>query len=232
MKTTCPFLPFLLLLLGLSLACQTVTRALQGEPGVEPATAPPLASPVTEASPAAPTTTPTEAAPPTEALPPTAAVEPTSPPTLAEALQRFEDLPVFHDDDVEYPETGLPPPGGVHASIWQNCGVYDRPVEAKNVLHSLEHGAVWLAYQPELPEAEVQQLRALVENEPYVVMSPFPGLRSPVVLTAWGLQFETGSVDDPRIAEFVSRYQQGPQTPEPGATCQGGLGFPLAPGSL
>jgi hypothetical protein len=48
-----------------------------------------------------------------------------------------------------------------------------------------------------------------------------------VVLTAWGLQLEVNSVTDRRIADFVSRYQRGPQTPERGGSCAGGVGEPI-----
>jgi hypothetical protein len=86
---------------------------------------------------------------------------------------------------------------------------------------------MWLTYQPELAAQEVKVLRDAVRGEGFALMSPYPGLRSPVVLTAWETQLELDSVDDDRIAEFVDRYQQGPTTPEPGAPCSGGIGTPI-----
>jgi hypothetical protein len=35
------------------------------------------------------------------------------------------------------------------------------------------------------------------------------------------------AVDDPDLERFVRAYKQGPQTPEPGAACTGGLGDPV-----
>jgi hypothetical protein len=151
-------------------------------------------------------------------------------PTLAEAVEEFENISAAHEENPVYPDTGAPPPGGPHNPAWQNCGVYTEPVETRHVLHSLEHGAVWLAYDPELPEADVTLLQDLAKEQAYTVMSPYPGLRSAVVLTAWGVQFETDTAADPRILEFLLTYQQGPQTPELGAPCQGGTGSPQAPG--
>jgi hypothetical protein len=121
----------------------------------------------------------------------------------------------------------LPPVGGIHSPEWQNCGIYDEPVSIENAVHSLEHGAMWLTYQPDLPQEDVEALRDHVRGENYALMSPYPGLRSPVVLTAWEVQLELDSVDDERIAEFVDRYQVGPTTPELGATCQNGVGTPI-----
>ena len=81
---------------------------------------------------------------------------------------------------------------------------------------------MWLAYQPDLPEEDVESLRDLLRGEEFVIMSPYPGLKSPVVLTAWEVQLELDSVEDERLEEFVDRYQQGPTTPERGASCQDG----------
>lgn len=148
-------------------------------------------------------------------------------PGTIDELRRIAGLPRSHDDDVTYEDNGLPPAGGVHASIWQNCGIYTEPVESANAAHSMEHGAVWITYQPEMEEEDVEYLQDLVRDERFVLLSPFPGLRSPVVLTAWGVQLELDAADDGRIPEFVDRYQQGPQTPELGASCVDGVGSPI-----
>lgn len=132
-----------------------------------------------------------------------------------------------HDDQIEFQSEGLPPAGGVHHSTWQNCGIYTEPIEEGNAAHSMEHGAVWITYQPDLNEDDVNRLQELVRGQNYLLLSPYPGLRSPVVLTAWGLQLEVDSVNDGRIVDFIDRYQQGPQTPERGATCRDGVGVPI-----
>jgi hypothetical protein len=148
-------------------------------------------------------------------------------PQALEDLQRFAGLSRGHDEEVEYGDLELPPVGGIHSGVWQNCGIYTEPIEPKNAVHSMEHGAVWVAYPAELPAGEVDALQDTVRGERYVLLSPYPGLKSPVVLTAWGIQLELDSADDSRIPEFINRYQQGPQTPELGATCQDGNGTPI-----
>jgi hypothetical protein len=148
-------------------------------------------------------------------------------PQALEDLQRFAGLSRGHDEEVDYSGQELPPVGGIHSGIWQNCGIYTEPIEAKNAVHSMEHGAVWVAYQAELPADEVDALQDTVRGERYALLSPYPGLKSPVVLTAWGIQLELDSAGDSRIPEFIARYQQGPQTPELGATCQDGNGTPI-----
>ena len=92
-------------------------------------------------------------------------------------------------------------------------------------MHSLEHGAVWVTYQPELPAADVATLKDALPGT-YTVLSPYPGQDAPVIASAWGHQLKLESADDPRLAEFIRTYRMGPQTPEPGAACTGGLSAP------
>jgi len=130
----------------------------------------------------------------------------------------------------EAPQTyaQTPPVGGVHSSVWQNCGIYDQPIHNENGVHSLEHGAVWITYQPDLPAATIEHIRSLARGHDHVLVTPYPNLPKPVVASAWGLQLPLDDVNDPRLALFISRYESGPQTPEPGAVCSGGIGTPLS----
>lgn len=134
-----------------------------------------------------------------------------------------------HDNNVEFSlaQFPVPPAGGVHWDSWQNCGVYDEPVETGHAVHALEHGAVWISYHPDLSASDVARLRAYVEGQSHMLLSPYPDQPSPVVLTAWGVQMQLDEVDDGRITRFLDRYLQGPFTPEPGAACDQGVGSPL-----
>ncbi len=124
---------------------------------------------------------------------------------------------------VHYPM--VPPVGGDHAPIWLNCNgsVYTKPVPDVNAVHALEHGAVWVTYTSKAAPADVQKLTSLVARTPYSLMSPYPGQKAPIMLTAWGKQRTVKSADDPAVNAFFSAFVQGPQTPEPGAPCTNGL---------
>lgn len=140
-----------------------------------------------------------------------------------EGVESSSDLTRNHvDTGVDYPQS--PPVGGDHAPIWTNCGAYEEPVEPSQAVHSLEHGAVWIGYAPELGAEEVGKLAGLAESNSYVLVSPVDGVSSPVTASAWGKQLQVDGAGDPRLAAFVQKYQQGPQTPEPGAACTGGAG--------
>lgn len=145
-----------------------------------------------------------------------------------EGLMRQSGLTRAHDNSVEFTPGDVPPAGGVHFDRWQNCGVYAEPIEAGNAVHSLEHGAVWITYRPDLPQSSVTALQERVRQQSFLLLSPYPGQRSPIVLTAWGVQLEVDSISDSRIDEFITRYRLGPTTPELGASCSGGVGTPLS----
>ncbi len=115
----------------------------------------------------------------------------------------------------------VPPVGGDHDPSPQTCGVYTEPVGTWHAVHSLEHGAVWITYQPGLPSDQVSILAADAQGHDHVLVSPFPDQPSPVILTAWGLQLRVDAASDPRVKEFIAKYENGPQTPEPGAACDG-----------
>ncbi|HET7143065.1 MAG TPA: DUF3105 domain-containing protein [Anaerolineales bacterium] len=132
-----------------------------------------------------------------------------------------------HVDVVAVPEGGMPPTFGEHFAAWQNCGIYDQPVELGNALHSMEHGAVWVTYRSDLPKDQVTELQDLVRGHGYVLMSPYSRQISDVVLTAWGVQLTIDSLPDDRIAKFIKYYEEGPQNPEPGAPCSGAVGNPI-----
>ena len=131
-----------------------------------------------------------------------------------------------HDDTLQIPFGGTPPMGGPHAPVWQNCGIYDTPVAGQYAIHSMEHGTVWITYNPDLPADQVAALQDMVRGETYFLLNPYPEQTSPIVLTVWDRQLEVDSVDDARIAEFIDRYK-GVRGPESGAACSGGVGTPL-----
>lgn len=155
-----------------------------------------------------------------------AACTPVAPPEELAGLQTFEDLSADHrPGPIAYPQT--PPAGGPHNPAWQSCGIYDQPVANEQAVHSLEHGAIWITYRPDLAAEDVELLRQHVRGKSHALLSPYPDLPAPVVASAWGVQLELEGADDPRLPYFIERFHNGAQTPEPGAPCSGGLGQPL-----
>ncbi len=84
--------------------------------------------------------------------------------------------------------------GGVHHLLFQDCGIYSAPLEPEKVVHSMEHGAVWVTYEPGLPAGEIAFLQDIVRDQEYLTLRRFPGQRNPTVLTTWGVQLELRSI--------------------------------------
>jgi hypothetical protein len=148
-------------------------------------------------------------------------------PDEIEGLQTFdayEDPQDHVETPVDYAES--PPVGGPHAPPpnWADCTgtVYDVDIRHENAVHSLEHGAVWITYNPdEVQGADVDTLAALVENESGRMLSPYAGLDSPVSIQSWGHQLKVDSVGDLRLEQFADLLTLNNEfTPEPGASCE------------
>lgn len=139
-------------------------------------------------------------------------------------IETFTNSATHVEGEVDYPQT--PPAGGDHNAVWLNCGVYSEPVPNINAVHSLEHGAVWITYDPAVvDESGVAALKAQLPSS-YVILSPYDGLPSPIVVSAWNAQIQVESPDDERIGEFLEAYWRSTVAPEPNAACTGALDGP------
>ncbi|HEU5007590.1 MAG TPA: DUF3105 domain-containing protein [Jatrophihabitantaceae bacterium] len=143
------------------------------------------------------------------------------------------------DGPVNY--TITPPVGGPHNGIWMNAGVYTAPIPPERAVHNMEHGAVWITYDPRLPTSQVDALTAFVTKQSmipesqqadgiandanrFIDLSPWPTdtLPSKIVLSAWGHQLRVTSPGDPRMQQFVDTFRHSPKySPEYGAAVDG-----------
>jgi hypothetical protein len=116
-----------------------------------------------------------------------------------------------------------PPFGGPHDGIWADCTgvVYTTAVRNENMVHALEHGTVWIAYNPDqIKGPALDKLKSKVEGQTYMMMSPYPNLDKPISLQSWGHQLKLDSADDGRIDDFIKSLRANRfTTPEPGGRC-------------
>ncbi len=124
---------------------------------------------------------------------------------------------------VNYPIS--PPAYGNHNFDWQRClgDVYPAQIANENAVHSLEHGAVWLTYDPaKLTPAQVSTLASTyVKGQDFTLMSPYPNMPTAISLQAWGFQLRLNSPTDPRIKQFIQDLRVN-ATLEPGVPCSSG----------
>jgi hypothetical protein len=118
-----------------------------------------------------------------------------------------------------------PPVGGPHHPSWQDCNgvVYTEPIRDEHAVHSLEHGAVWVAYRPDLPEDQVAALAGRVRDTEKLFLSPYLELDAPISLQAWGYQLKVDDAGDDRIDEFIRVLRVNASPEGPTAPCAGGV---------
>ena len=114
-----------------------------------------------------------------------------------------------------------PPTSGPHYGNPAGPGFYSETPPAGNLVHSLEHGAVVIYYDPAAitPEAE-ESLRAFARNhqDPFaaVIVAPNPNddPEAAYVLTAWRAMLRTDDYDPEQVRAFVAEYVgRGPEHP-------------------
>ena len=136
-------------------------------------------------------------------------------------------------ENVTYTEN--PPVGGPHDPYWADCTgtVYDIDIRHENAVHALEHGAVWITYDPDVvSDDDVAALADVVQGNSGLMLSPYAGLASasdlgtPISLESWNHRLGVDSADDPRIQQYVDFFTYGTDAdgtslyPEVGASCQ------------
>jgi hypothetical protein len=156
------------------------------------------------------------------------------PSSLISGVVKVDNLKRSHisaEQRVAYDQS--PPFGGPHDSSWAECNgdVYQSAVRNENMVHGLEHGAIWIAYNPDkIKGNDLAALSAKVDSQAFMMMSPYPGLDHPVSLQAWGHQLKLDDPKDARIDQFVQALRRNPYvTPEISASCDVGTGSTFDP---
>jgi hypothetical protein len=145
----------------------------------------------------------------------------------SDGVQYYEVTSRNHvEGHVDYPQN--PPVGGDHAVAYQTCGFYRGVVPREQAVHSMEHGAVWITYRPDVTGEEIDELRSLATGRSYVLVTAFPTNPAPVVASAWGRQLRVDRADDPRLEHFIRAFRLGTNAPERGGPCDHGAGTPDA----
>lgn len=121
-----------------------------------------------------------------------------------------------------------PPTSGPHWPNDANKGIYDKELPDKQLIHNLEHGFIWISYQPGnadlqsstssagikgATQEEVNQLKSIVEKDGWkIVMEPRAKDQAKIVLAAWGRVLKLDGFDQKRVKDFISSYRnRGPE---------------------
>jgi len=105
-----------------------------------------------------------------------------------------------------------PPTSGPHYPIPAVYGEYDTPLKIAQVVHNLEHGAVYVLYGPQVPDETVQQLRDFYnEDTTGILLSPYSKLGDKIALGAWTVpdDFQPGDTDGVAYLATCAAFDEG-----------------------
>ncbi|MDP2671701.1 MAG: DUF3105 domain-containing protein [bacterium] len=114
-----------------------------------------------------------------------------------------------------------PPSNGPHYSDWQPCGVYDNEIVDERVIHSLEHGTVWITYKNKDDSTVKNEIKNLVQEmgKTKLMVSPRAKNDSMLALVSWGRVLKLDSFNKQKITDYIKLYRNGSAAPEPLAGC-------------
>ncbi len=121
---------------------------------------------------------------------------------------------------LDYPRE--PPLSGDHyGSGFTQAGFFEERPDFGNIVHSLEHGAVVIYYDPDaLSDTAEEDLRGwaqeYTDNFASVIVAPHPADDPPAayVLTAWQHRLQLSEYDRPAVKAFLGEYLgRGPERP-------------------
>jgi hypothetical protein len=106
-----------------------------------------------------------------------------------------------------------PPSSGWHYAEPASWGFYDRELEDEQVVHNLEHGAVWITFKPDIDQATKDAIKRLVERYSSKVIATARSKNdTPLALVSWGRVMKMESFDKDQALEFVKRNRNhGPE---------------------
>ena len=133
-----------------------------------------------------------------------------------EEVTEAEIGPPTHDPNGIPIRDGDPLPGGMHDRRPLTAGFYESQIADGAAIHALEHGLIWIAYQPDLVTPEdIEVLRAIQDRfSRDVIVSPRPQNETPVTALSWGRILRMDTADDDLLRDFVRSNRD--RSPEPG----------------
>lgn len=136
-------------------------------------------------------------------------------PDLSKAIPDEGRTHLSEGTNIEYQSN--PPTSGSHWGEPLADGIYSTEKPDEAVVHSLEHGRVWVSYKPSVPEQTRKALEELLKRYNGTVLTPRPANDTDIALAAWN-RLDTfdlnpdGTFDEQRITDFINRWRnKGPE---------------------
>ncbi len=106
-----------------------------------------------------------------------------------------------------------PPTSGWHLAQAVSFGVYDKELSDEQLIHSIEHGGIWISYKDVDSETKLK-LVTLAEKYPgSVILTPRLANDSKIALASWGRLEKLEIFDEQAIINFIKANTN--KSPEP-----------------
>ncbi|MGH2700894.1 MAG: DUF3105 domain-containing protein [Actinomycetota bacterium] len=121
-------------------------------------------------------------------------------------LEKFREDGGHTDQPVAYQMT--PPVSGQHFVSAAPCGVHAEQIQNEVFVHSLEHGAVAVLYDPEQVETgTIRDIEALVgEFDERTISAPYAGMETPITVASWAEMMRLPENDEGAIRDYISEF--------------------------
>jgi len=133
------------------------------------------------------------------------------------------------NDPVVYEST--PPTTGDHSPSAAPCGVHATQIPDGLFVHSLEHGAVGILYNPqEVDVSTIRDIEAKVDEfDDRTISAPYAGTETPITLTSWTRLLRLDEYDEDTIDEYLAAFRGSGRENLP---CENTQDVPFDPASL
>ena len=131
-------------------------------------------------------------------------------PDLSKAVADEGRTHVSEGASVEY--NSNPPTSGNHWPVPLSDGVYSTEKPDEAIVHSLEHGRVWVSYKPSIPDQTKKALEELLKRYNGTILTPRSANDTDIALAAWNRldAFDLnpdGTFNEQRIIDFINRWR-------------------------
>jgi len=102
-----------------------------------------------------------------------------------------------------------PPTSGPHYGGTAIYGAYKDSLNQAQVVHNLEHGAVFIQYGSKVPDGTVQQLEDFYQrHQNGTLLAPLPDLGRKVALGAWNFPSTTGGAKGDGVLATCTEFDE------------------------
>lgn len=107
-----------------------------------------------------------------------------------------------------------PPTSGPHYVVPATWGIYQNELPDEQLIHNLEHGGIWISYNPTIDAKIKAKIETLAkQNSKKMIVTPRAKNDALIVLASWRRSLTLASFDEDTIRAFIrSNINKSPES--------------------